>query len=77
MWIDVESVYQARVLVLFKVKNKPHLVFFMYRIKISIPSQHLSFLRSFLSLKKTKICLVNKKQKPAKNLVVQLPREGM
>lgn len=47
----------------------------MYRIKISIPSQHLSFLGSFLSLKKTKICLVNKKQKSAK-ILVQLPREG-
>lgn len=49
----------------------------MYRIKISIPSQHLSFLGSFLSLKKTKICLVNKKQKSAKILVVQLPRGGV
>lgn len=27
VWIGVESVCQARVLVLFKVKNKPRLVF--------------------------------------------------
>jgi hypothetical protein len=63
-------------LVLFKVKNKPQLLVFTYRIKITSPSQHLSFLGSFLALRKIKNCLVNKKQNPTKNLA-QLPREGV